>query len=327
MSEKVDAATRLFNLTCALLYTREGLNRHEIFSRVSGYSEDYEPGQKNVALIKLFERDKLALSAAGIPWISFQPPSALENNQDFYYKVPKQEFLWPKNLKLTPKQVGLLNLASTVWSQAALSREAANAALRIKGLGEIADVSDLAALAPRIRTHHPSFAKLTEAIERGIEVKFGYRKPDSSEVGRRTFRPWQLHNISGQWLVIGFDLARSEPRSFLLRRIITDVELIPGEHNAPSKTELANANATLEEFIKSNLATLKVKPETEAWFRFEMDDVAHEKPDEVSFNFMDVYLLADDLRQYAGEVEVVRPAALREIIESGFEKVVELHHG
>lgn len=327
MIEKVDTATRLFNLTCALLYTREGLNRDEIFSRVSGYSEQYEPGKASTSLIKLFERDKLALSAAGIPWIKFQPPSALENHQDFYYKVPKQEFLWPKNLTLTPRQVGLLNLASTVWSQAALSREAASAALRIKGLGEKAEVSDLVALAPRIRTHHPSFAKLTEAIERGIEVNFGYRKPNSVEVERRDFRPWQLHNISGQWLVIGFDLIRKEPRSFLLRRIITEVTLVPGENNPPSKTELESANASLEEFIKSNLATLKVKPETEAWFRFEMDDVAHEKADEVSFNFMDVYLLADDLRQYAGDIEVIRPANLREIIEAGFEKVVELHHG
>ena len=326
MIEKVDAASRLFNLTCALLFTREGLSRDEIFSRVAGYSSDYERGQKNTALLKLFERDKLALSAAGIPWIAFQPPSALENNQDFYYKVPKQEFLWPKNLTLSPKQVGLLNLASTVWSQAALSREAANAALRIKGLGEIADVSDLAALAPRIRTHHPSFAKFAEAIERGIEVSFGYRKPDSTDVESRKFRPWQLHNISGQWLVLGFDLVRKEARSFLLRRIITDVELIPGEKNPPTKTELDLANSSLEDFIKSNVATLKVKPETEAWFRFEMDDVAHEKPDEVSFNFMDAYLLADDLRQYARDIEVVRPVALREIIEAGFEKVVELHH-
>ena len=327
MSEKVDAATRLFNLTCALLYTREGLSRDQIFSRVSGYSQDYKPGKNSSALIKLFERDKLALSAAGIPWISFQPPSAMEDNQEWYYKVPKQEFLWPKNLILTPKQIGLLNLASTVWSQAALSREAASAALRIKGLGERAEVSDLAALAPRIRTHHPSFAKLTEAIERGIEVSFGYRKPTSSEVEKRKFRPWQLHNISGQWLVIGFDLVREEPRSFLLRRIITDVALLPGEANRPSKTELDKANASLEAFIESNLVTLRVKPETEAWFRFELDDVAHEKPDEVSFHFMDAHLLADDLRQYAGDIEVIRPVALREIIEAGFERVVELHHG
>jgi hypothetical protein len=33
------------------------------------------------------------------------------------------------------------------------------------------------------------------------------------------------------------------------------------------------------------------------------------------------------LRQYAGQIEVLRPAGLRELIEAGFEKVVEIHHG
>jgi predicted DNA-binding transcriptional regulator YafY len=58
-----------------------------------------------------------------------------------------------------------------------------------------------------------------------------------------------------------------------------------------------------------------------------MDDKPQDTEDEVTFNFMDVHLLADDLRQYAGEIEVLRPKQLRELIEAGFEKVVEIHHG
>ena len=326
MSEKADAATRLFNLTCALLYTREGLTKDEILSRVDGYYQDYDPYGDNVALNKLFDRDKVELKNSGIQWIKINPASALEDNQEFYYKIPKQEFLWPNDVQLTARQTALLNLAASVWAGASMSRDAANAALRIRGLGEVEDLTELAGLAPRIRTHHSSFTVLASAIENGSQVKFGYRKPSTSKIEQRKFRPWQLQNISGQWIALGFDEDRKEPRSFLLQRIIGDVDVTNADPKSVSATELAQAQASLNDFIDSNVATLRVKPDTEAWFRFEMDDVPNEKPDEISFNFMDVHLLANELRQYAGEIEVLRPAGLRELIEAGFEQVVELHH-
>jgi len=326
MKDKVDSASRLFNLTCALLYSRDGLSRDAILSRVQGYSEEYEPFGDNEALIRKFERDKETLKGSGIQIIAFNPPS-IDDNQTFFYKVPKQEFLWPNDIQLTGKQIALLNLAASVWTGASLSREAASAALRIRGLGEVEDLTELAGLAPRISTHHSSFSVFANAIEEGQQVKFGYRKPTSDQIEQRTFRPWQLQNISGQWVALGFDEDRKEPRTFLLRRIIGDVKATKAESKPIEADALADAQASLNEFIAGNLATLRVKKDSEAWFRFEMDDVPNEKPDEVSFNFMDVHLLANELRQYAGEIEVLRPAGLRELIDAGFERVVELHHG
>ena len=113
----------------------------------------------------------------------------------------------------------------------------------------------------------------------------------------------------------------------MLRRVIGEVELAKSEAIFCTPEELKGAQDGLQKFIDSNVATLRVKPNTQAWFRFEMDDKPQETEDEVSFNYMDVYLLADELRQYAGEIEVLRPKDLRELIEAGFEKVVELHHG
>jgi len=293
---------------------------------VAGYSEEYDPFGENVALNRMFERDKLDLKAAGIQLASQNPESDPDNNHEARYSVPKQEFLWPSDIELSARQVALLNLAASVWAGASLSRDAANAALRIRGLGEVGDLSELAGLAPRIRTHHSSFTALAAAIEQGLEVKFDYRKPGETVAENRQVRPWQLQNIAGQWLVLGFDVNRKEPRSFLLRRIIGAVEKTRAEPKTVSASELEQAQKSLNAFIADNEATLKVKRGTEAWFRFEMDDVPHEKADEVTFNFMDVHLLADELRQYAGDIEVLRPAELRELITAGFEKVVELHH-
>jgi proteasome accessory factor B len=326
MLEKIDPGTRLFNLTCALLYTQNGLTKEEIFSRVKGYSEKYQPYGDNEALNRLFERDKSDLKTAGIQWVVKNPETESENNQEARYSVPKQEFLWPADVHLSSRQVALLNLAASVWVGASLSSDAANAALRIRGLGEVEDLNELSGLAPRIRTHHSSFTVFAAAIERGSEVTFGYRKPGATQVEKRTFRPWQLQNISGQWLVVGFDVDRQDSRSFLLRRIISKVVTTGAEPKLVSATELAGALESLNEFIQDNVATLKVTPDTEAWFRFEMDDVPHEKADEVSFNFMDIHLLADELRQYAADITVLRPTRLRDLIDAGFEKVVELHH-
>lgn len=326
MTEKVTPGTRLFNLACALLYTRNGLSKEEIFSRVAGYSEQYDPYGDMAALNKLFDRDKDALREAGVMVEAFNPPSAMEDHQEYYYRVSKQEFLWPKGLHLTPRQIALLNLAATVWAGASLSRDAASAALRIRGLGETEDLSELAGLAPRIRTHHPSFSTFSEAIDRGLEVSFKYRKPDSEEIESRKFRPWHLQSVWGQWLVLGFDLVRKEPRSFLLRRVIGEVKINKSEAEFCTEDELKAAQNSLQKFIEGNEVTLKIKPNSGAWFRFEMDDKPQDTSDEVTFNFMDVHLLADDLRQYAGEIEVLRPKQLRDLIEIGFEKVVGMHH-
>jgi proteasome accessory factor B len=327
MSEKVTPGTRLFNLACALLYTSHGLSKEEIFSRVSGYSEQYDRFGDKTALTKVFERDKELLREAGIMVEAVNPPEAMGDKQTFVYRVSKQEFLWPKGLHLTPRQIELLNLAATVWAGASLSRDAASAALRIRGLGEIEDLSELAGLAPRIRTHHPSFAAFSAAIEAGQEVSFQYRKPGDVAPETRKFHPWQLQNVWGQWLVLGYDLVGKEPRSFLLRRVIGDVQIGKSEPKFCSEDELKAAQGSLQAFIDSNEVTLKIKPNTGAWFRFEMDDKPQDTADEVTFNFMDVHLLADDLRQYAGEIEVLRPKQLRDLIEAGFEKVVEIHHG
>ena len=81
MAEKVKPGTRLFNLACALLYTKNGLSKEEIFSRVSGYSENYDRYGDKTALNKLFDRDKDALREAGVLIEAFNPPSAMEDHQ------------------------------------------------------------------------------------------------------------------------------------------------------------------------------------------------------------------------------------------------------
>ncbi len=67
MAEARAPEERLFNLVLALMATRNGLTKAEIFSSVQGYSETFTVGGDTVALDRKFERDKKTLRDTGIP--------------------------------------------------------------------------------------------------------------------------------------------------------------------------------------------------------------------------------------------------------------------
>jgi predicted DNA-binding transcriptional regulator YafY len=46
---------------------------------------------------------------------------------------------------------------------------------------------------------------------------------------------------------------------------------------------------------------------------------------ELRIHYMDLALLADELRDYAGDFEVLEPKSLNEAIRLGFEKVATAH--
>ena len=96
MPERIDLSERLFNLTCALLVSGNGLSKAEIFATVQGYKESFDSTGDNSALNRMFERDKVQLTEAGVAWRSFIPKEAMEDNQEFRYLIANEDFCWPK---------------------------------------------------------------------------------------------------------------------------------------------------------------------------------------------------------------------------------------
>jgi proteasome accessory factor B len=321
MPEKIDLSERLFNLTCALLVARNGLSKSEIFATVQGYKEIYTPGGDSTAINRMFERDKTLLTRAGILWRSFIPKEAMDDNQEFRYLIANEDFVWPKGIKLTSKQVALLNLAAQVWAKASLSSDANRAIHRIRAMGEIADSSSLIGIAPRIRTHELSFLPLSTAIESCSRVSFDYQKPGESEVTVRNIEPWSLQNIGGQWLLVGFDLDRSEPRNFLLKRIVSEVDIQDVTFDPPGKADVDKALEDLEAHKQSQSAKIKVAPASAAWFHFDL------APSQENFelNFMDLHLLAEELMEFAAEIEVLEPSELADLVMANLQKVSDDH--
>jgi proteasome accessory factor B len=317
MPAKIDLSERLFNLTCALLVSSQGLTKTEIFANVQGYKERYLPGGDNESLSRLFERDKVLLTKVGVAWRSFIPPEDMDDNQEYRYLIANEDFVWPSGTRLSSKQVALMNLAAQVWAKASLSRDANNAIMRIRAMGEPADATSLIGIAPRIRTHELSFLPLSTAIESSSRVSFDYRKPEQDKPEVRNVEPWLIQNISGQWLLLGFDLDRQQTRNFLLRRICSEVDIQDFTFDSPSKQEVSDAIAQLEKHQNSLIARIRFPIRSSAWFHFDL------KPDqtEIELTYMDLHLLAEELLEFVDHIEIISPSELSDVLRSKLEAV------
>ncbi|MEO0067340.1 MAG: hypothetical protein RJB63_465 [Actinomycetota bacterium] len=328
---KTDKSERLFQLTCVLLYSERGLTKRELFHAVDSYRTDLiKTSEDDFALNKKFERDKSELRQMGIQVSNPDPKS---DPEEMRYKIAADTFTWPDDARFDSHQLQLLNLAAQVWAQASLSSEANRGLVRLRGLGIEPAASDLFGFAPRLRTHEPSFLPLSQAVEEHIEVSFDYRKPDG-EVSRRHVQPWILRNIDDQWLLVCWDKDQKSARNFLLKRIVSKVTFRV-EHVSEKETELvtfalpdqarvAAALQDLEAHTKNQVAKLRVKRDSQAWFHFHLEDQTGETAD-VSIAYMDVHLLAERLSEYAMDVKALEPQELARVMRSRFEAVASAH--
>ena len=322
---KSDKSERLLHLTCALLAAPYPLTKDEIYSAIKGYRDSLSQGTDRRSVDRMFERDKDDLRQTGIRVATHIPAHEMENNTETRYFIAEETFVWPKQVELSQRQLQMLQLAAQAWAQASLSSDANRALNRLRALGLPTDTSGLVGLAPRIRTHEPSFWPLNEAIELGRMVTFSYRKPGEVVASERRVVPWSLQNIDGQWLLISYDLDREDARNFLLKRIVSKVIISEEEYERPPQSNIDTVLAELDEHTASQVATLRVKPDSEAWFHFELDLPGSNIAGEFELRFQDLHLLAEDLREYGSDVKVIRPAELIAAVKAGFEKVASDH--
>lgn len=322
---KSDKSERLLHLTCALLVSTFGLTKDELFSAVKGYRDSIEKGTSRASVERMFERDKDQLREAGVQVQTFNPPMDSDNNQESRYRIRPDSLTWPEPVSLTGRQLQLLRLASQVWAGASLSAEANRALDRLRALGIAAEENDVIGMAPRLKTHEPSFWKLNQAIEEGRSVEFLYRKPATMQSEPRHVVPWSLQNISGQWLLISFDLDRNAQRIFLLKRITSRVTITDQEYEPADLASLEIILADLAEHTKNQVAVLRVRPDSEASFHFAGEGGAELNPETIQVHYQDLFLLAEELREYGSDIAVLSPPELAAEIRRGLEKVMADH--
>lgn len=323
-----DNASRLFNLMATVLMAgQRGISKEQLFKVVPAYRDDLKSGTDVDSVTRKFERDKEILRENGFEFDVF-----VNDFDESLYRIPQRDFFWPEGTELSAKQLQLLQYASKVWETEAVSKESGAAALRLKALGLAGDTANITALQPQIQIHDPAFLPLNQAIVDRYVVRFRYRKPGQTAVFTREVNPWAMRNIGGQWMLTSWDTTRQDVRNFLLKRIVSKVEFVKRDHTneylkfpAPTQAQVEAAESDLDELISGNLAKLKIRNGSEAWFRYVENEESTEEWIHHERQFMDAHLLAEELREFGVDVKVEGPRALIDAVTEGYRKVLDTH--
>lgn len=310
---KQSPAERLFTLTCYLLSTEiKGLSKQDIYRAVPGYQDS----KSQDALDRLFERDKKSLKEAGIQ-LEVINNLGFEDGENARYRIAKESFQWPKDLKLDSAKMQLLELAAKAWNNQLLEGSAQSGLTKLKSLGLVASNTDLTPFAPRLLIRHAAFAPLARAIEDGLQVAFRYQKPDGA-ISDRIVSPQTLRQIEGQWVLLA--VHDGQAKNFLLRRIVSELSILDAEAKRLSSQELKQVEQELNDFVRGNLAIIQVAFDTEAQLALKPDDAGLAK-----LNFMDEALLAEDLLEFGSDIEVIEPESLKRRIRAHLKAVMKQH--
>jgi proteasome accessory factor B len=317
---------RLFSLVLALLATETGLTKTDILSTVQGYRQRYRPGGSNASLERQFERDKDDVRELGVRIETIEHGADAGAAQFTRYRIPKGGYELPRDVRFTPQEVALLNLASLVWREGVQSGQSRRAITKLRSLGIEAD-EPLLAYAPRLRAREAAFEPLSEAIDRHQVVRFDYLKPGQERPEEREVEPLALVQFAGRWLVSGLDRHRDrERRSFLLSRIIGEVRVRTARFEPPPGDHAAEALAALHAWAEQHVAVLRVEPGTDAAVRLRERGRLREDG-ALELNYADGDLLADELTAFGPELVVESPPELAEAVRDRLLRVAAAHRG
>ena len=320
----VNPEDRLFHLILALMATRSGLTKEHILSTVRGYREDTESGMARESLERRFERDKDALRELGIPLEATIPPEDDGNNKNTLYRIPKGAYDLPEGVEFTGRDIALLNLAATLWREGTLSKEAHVATRKLQSFG-VSIEEPLLGFAPLISTRDPALTKLRDALESGVQVKFDYLKPGEAAATSRQVSPLALVNHEGRWHLYSHETSSDQIKTFLLRRIVSSVTVLPEAAVAASETVSSDALRDLEALYNNQIATLTVAPDSDAWSALSQRQGTLSTGATLEVHYTDADIFANELSSYGNDVVVLEPADLRERVIGHLQKMVGHH--
>ena len=306
---------RLLNLVIALLSTRRGFTKQELFEEIELYSEAATAEARE----KLFDRDKKFLREQGIPVESYsEDPLYEQDNSLQRYRIRSEEYRLPE-VSFTPAESAVLALAAQMWEQASLGSAAARALRKLRARGVLAEDAAASPVHPAIRTADPNFDKVFRAVSDRTPITFGYRASDGRE-SSRSVQPWGMGSRYGHWYLVGWDTGRNAERWFRLSRMTTDVSTARGTYTVPQDFDIHVSLASLDSVFAPTKAVVDVRSGAGAELRLratgsaEPDAVLPPPPagwDRLWFTVTDLEALAADAAALGTAARAVHPPELR----------------
>ncbi|TAL44808.1 MAG: WYL domain-containing protein [Salinibacterium sp.] len=324
-SGAVPIEERLFSLVLALLATDSGLTKSDILSTVRGYSQRYSAAGDNANLERQFERDKDDIRELGIPIDTIDSPGDPGNNQNLRYRISRGDYELPADIRFSPDETALLNLAAMVWREGSLSAESRRAIVKLRALG-VAVTEPVLGYAPRVRVRDAAFEPLSIALEKRQVVQFDYLKPGESDSRQRTVAPLALVQHQGRWHLYADEPNSGSTRTFLLRRIVSPVSITGKSFPAPPPGQSDRALAELDDVWNSHLALVEVEQGTDAAARLGNRRGTTVTADgALELHYSDLNIVADELAGYGPEVLVLAPQELRDAVRTRLARAAADH--
>ncbi len=322
---RIPVEERLFSLVLALLATDSGLTKNEILSTVQGYRQKYSISGDNSNLERQFERDKDDIRELGVPLETLDSPGQAGNNQNLRYRIPRGAYELPADISFSPEETALLNLAAMVWREGSISGESRRALLKLRSLG-VSTAEPVLSYAPRVRVRDAAFEPLSLALEKRQLVRFAYLKPGDADSTTRTVAPLALVQHQGRWHLYAEEQGSGGTRTFLLRRIVSQVATLPTTFPAPPADTKDRALLELEDVWNRHTAVVEVEPGTDAATRLRRrrgSSVAASGA--LELHYSDTNIFADELASYGPEALVISPPDLRAAVRSRLEATAADH--
>lgn len=322
---RIPVEERLFSLVLALLATDAGLTKNEILSTVQGYRQKFAHNGDNANLERQFERDKDDIRELGVPLETIESPGQAGNNQNLRYRIPRGSYELPSDIRFSPEETTLLNLAAMVWREGSLSGESRRAILKLRSLG-VATTEPVLGYAPRVRVREAAFEPLNSALEKHLFVRFAYLKPGEGEARARYLAPLALVQHQGRWHLYADEPESGTAKTFLLRRIVSAVTITTDSFPAPAADQSAIALAGLENLWNRNTATVQVEPGTDAAARLaKRRGTVIDASGALQLHYSDDNIFADELAGFGPEVLVLSPDYLRDAVIARLERTAADH--
>jgi len=215
-----DPGERLVNLALYLAKTNRFLSAEECRAAGLGYPE----GQDTAAFLRMFERDKEALRAAGL---------AIDVDENECYRIDRAG-TYAAEIALSAEETAtILTAAAALASDESFPfAEDLTIALAKLGQGSAASVTVSTALTdeqPGIQA--ASAALVAEAIWSAKRLVFDYTNA-KGESRIREVNPYGLFFREGRWYLVGFDTTIGQMRVYALQRA-RDLVMNPGAPKTP----------------------------------------------------------------------------------------------
>ncbi|MDM7989303.1 WYL domain-containing protein [Arthrobacter sp. zg-Y877] len=311
---------RLLNLVIALLSTRRGFTKHELFEEIELYGEAATADARE----KLFDRDKAFLREQGIPVESYSEETLFEDNTTQRYRIRQDAYRLP-GVRFTPEESAVLTLAARMWDQASLGSAAARALRKLHARGVLPDDAGSIPLQPSIRTNDPHFNEIWRAATTRTPVTFGYRPPGSAAQSVRRVQPWGMGSRFGHWYLVGYDLDRAAERIFRLSRMEGPVRLRTGTYTVPADFDIDASLASLDGLYAPQPAAVEVRHGAGAALRMQAESVeaAAGGRDRLKLSVRDLDALAADTAALGAAAVAVEPADYVDAVRAALTRALQ----